>query len=91
MRSPCLRVGGFFKHEDDEASGVAVRAVLKGSLVAALPVAKVGGAPAAIGMLKAEKVGDQVASLIAGEERWIGARGPQRDDFVEEWLGGVVA
>jgi hypothetical protein len=33
----------------------------------------------------------EVAALVGREQRGIGARGPEGDDFVEQWLCGVVA
>ena len=63
-----MRGGGFLEDENDEAGGVAVGSVLKGSLVAAFPVAEVGSAPSPVGMLEAEEIGDQVAALIGCEE-----------------------
>ena len=56
------------KDESDQAGGVAVGACFERSVVAAFPCAKVGGAPASVGTLQAEQVGNKVAALVGCEE-----------------------
>ena len=52
-----------FEHQHDEAGGIAVRASFKGCVVDSFPGAKIGEAPAAVGVLDAADILSQLDAL----------------------------